>query len=127
MGRVKDWVTTRQCLTACKAVRLVAPAPLQTGDSLFRPLPSVYRSRWNHHKAQRRAALWDAADDGAPSAAVVAKARRQVADFLARVLKLAGLRLSDLCDRLSFASVDRNDVLAQVFAVRGLGFKGFRN
>jgi len=49
-----------------------------------------------------------------PSAAVVAKARRQVADFLARVLKLAGLRLSDLCDRLSFGPVDRNDMLAQV-------------
>jgi hypothetical protein len=37
-----------------------------------------------------------------------------VADFLSRVLKLAGLRLSDLCDRLSFAPLDRNEVLAQV-------------
>ena len=48
------------------------------------------------------------------SAAANVKAQRQVADFLARVLKLAGLRLSDLCDRLNFAPIDRNDVLTQV-------------
>ena len=39
---------------------------------------------------------------------------RQVADFLGRVLKLAGLRLSDLVDRLACAPLDRGLLLAQV-------------
>ncbi len=40
--------------------------------------------------------------------------RAVLADFLHKVLKLAALRLADLCDRLDFEPLDRHDVLMQV-------------
>ncbi|KAK9837434.1 hypothetical protein WJX81_002188 [Elliptochloris bilobata] len=43
--------------------------------------------------------------------------RPVLADFLAKVLKLAALRLADLCDRLDFEPLDRHDVLMQVYTM----------
>ena len=40
--------------------------------------------------------------------------RAVVADFLHKVLKLAALRLADLCDRLDFAPLEHADLLTQV-------------
>jgi len=45
----------------------------------------------------------------------VAVARDQIAEFLARLMKLAGLRLSDLSSRLDCAPVDRTLLLSQVW------------
>lgn len=39
--------------------------------------------------------------------------RAVLGDFLAKVLRLAALRLADLCDRLDFEPLDRQDVLTQ--------------
>ena len=39
--------------------------------------------------------------------------RAVLGDFLAKVLRLAALRLSDLCDRLDFEPLDCQDVLTQ--------------
>ena len=48
------------------------------------------------------------------SGAEQGRARMVVADFLRKVLKLASLRLTDLCDRIDFSPLDRTDVLTQV-------------
>lgn len=42
------------------------------------------------------------------------QARALLADFLRKVLRLAALRLADLCDRMDFHPMPRADVLAQV-------------
>ena len=39
--------------------------------------------------------------------------RAVLAEFLAKLLRLAALRLSDLCDRLSFSPLDKSDILTQ--------------
>lgn len=40
--------------------------------------------------------------------------RAVLAEFLTKLLRLAALRLGDLCDRLSFSPLDRADILSQV-------------
>ena len=40
--------------------------------------------------------------------------RAVLAEFLSKLLRLAALRLGDLCDRLSFSPLDRADILSQV-------------
>ena len=40
--------------------------------------------------------------------------RAVLAEFLTKLLRLAALRLSDLCERLSFSPLDKADVLSQV-------------
>lgn len=47
--------------------------------------------------------------------------RAVVSDFLNKVLKLAALRIADICERLSFEPVDKNCITVQVrslFALR---------
>ena len=39
-----------------------------------------------------------------------------VSDFLNKVLKLAALRIADICERLSFEPVDKNAITVQVRA-----------
>ncbi len=39
-----------------------------------------------------------------------------VSDFLNKVLKLAALRIADICERLSFEPVDKNAITVQVSA-----------
>ena len=74
----------------------------------------------------RRTLTWPApsredgtGDSPADEPWAVTVARGQVADFLARLLKLAGLRLSDMCDRINCAPVDRGLLLAQVQPLTG--------
>ena len=40
--------------------------------------------------------------------------RAVVSDFLNKVLKLAALRIADICERLSFEPVDKNSITVQV-------------
>lgn len=40
-----------------------------------------------------------------------------IADFLRKVLKLGLLRLADLCDRMDFDPLDRQEVLTQVYTM----------
>ena len=40
--------------------------------------------------------------------------RAVLADFLRKVLKLGWLRLADLCERMDFDPLDRQDILIQV-------------
>ena len=40
--------------------------------------------------------------------------RAVVSDFLNKVLKLAALRIADICERLSFEPVDKNAITVQV-------------
>ena len=40
--------------------------------------------------------------------------RAVVTDFLNKVLKLAALRIADICERLSFEPVDKNAITVQV-------------
>ena len=37
-----------------------------------------------------------------------------ISDFLNKVLKLAALRIADICERLSFEPVDKNAITVQV-------------
>ena len=40
--------------------------------------------------------------------------RAVVSDFLNKVLKLAALRIADICERLTFEPVDKNSITVQV-------------
>ena len=42
--------------------------------------------------------------------------RAVVSDFFNKVLKLAALRIADICERLSFEPVDKNAITVQVRA-----------
>ena len=46
--------------------------------------------------------------------------RAVVSDFLNKVLKLAALRIADICERLSFEPVDKNSITVQVPHSRSL-------
>jgi hypothetical protein len=50
---------------------------------------------------------------GPPGEGLERPGRAVLADFLAKVLKLAALRLADLCGRLDFEPLERQDVLSQ--------------
>ncbi|CAL5223875.1 g6466 [Coccomyxa viridis] len=43
--------------------------------------------------------------------------RAVVSDFLNKVLKLAALRIADICERLSFEPVDKNSITVQVYTM----------
>lgn len=51
---------------------------------------------------------------GAPSEHLERPGRAVIADFLRKVLKLGLLRLADLCERMEFEPLDRQDILTQV-------------
>ena len=46
-----------------------------------------------------------------------APGRAVVSDFLNKVLKLAALRIADICERLSFEPVDKNAITVQASAI----------
>lgn len=51
---------------------------------------------------------------GRPGEGLERPGRAVVSDFLNKVLKLAALRITDICDRLDFEPLDRNQIVSQV-------------
>lgn len=50
---------------------------------------------------------------GSPTEHLDRPGRAVIADFLRKVLKLGLLRMADLCDRMDFDPLDRQDILTQ--------------
>ena len=51
---------------------------------------------------------------GRPGEGLERPGRAVVSDFLNKVLKLAALRISDICERLDFEPLDRDQIVSQV-------------
>lgn len=51
---------------------------------------------------------------GRPGEGLERPGRAVVSDFLNKVLKLAALRISDICERLDFDPLDRDQIVSQV-------------